>query len=128
MQVLVELKPYHLNHFGKRGKHMEPIYDRSGKVVAWLNEGRILDQSNKYSGFLHNDALYSMNGHYLGQFRSGFFRDRSGGAVAFIKGASGGPVIPATQIPPINPIPPVAPVAPIGLIGWGLDWDDLFTK
>ena len=116
---------------------MEPIYDRLGKVVAWLYEGRIIDKSNKYRGFLHNDALYSMSRPHLGRFRSGFFRDLSGGAVAFIKGASGGPLLPLTQIapippippiPPINPIPPVPPVAPLDHLSWGLEWDDMFKE
>lgn len=115
---------------------MEPIYTRSGAVVGWLHQQRVIDRYNNYRGFLHNNALYSMNGQYLGRFNNGFFRDLFGNAVAFIKGASGGPLLPITQIPPIppippvppiNPIPPIPPIPPIDSLIWGVEWEDLLN-
>ncbi|WP_423816156.1 4-fold beta flower protein [Rhodocaloribacter litoris] len=115
---------------------MEPIFDRTGAVVGWLHEGRILDRSNRYRGFVKGDAVYAMGGQYLGRFRNGFFRDRSGGAVAFIQGASGGPLLPITQIPPvppippippINPVPPIPPIPPVDSLSWGVDWDEFLN-
>lgn len=111
---------------------MKPLYDRHGSVVGWIRQGRILDRDNRYRAFLRGDAVYSMSGQYLGRFRRGFFRDKSGGAVAFIRGASGGPMTPIPSvppipaippIPPINPIPSVPPVASMDSLRWGEEWE-----
>ncbi len=112
---------------------MEPIYDRGGSVVGWIHEGRILDTSNEYRGFLRGDSVYSMEGSYLGRYRQGFFRDQSGDAVAFTPGASGGPLqplrrlaplAPLVPLAPLNPLPPIAPLAPIDTLRWGITWDE----
>ncbi len=113
---------------------MEPIYDRQGRVIGWIHDGRILDGQNRYRGFLSGDSLHAMNGRYLGRYRRGFFRDRSGAAVAFTAGSTGGPLTPITQIPPIppigpiNPIPPISPIAPIESLNWGDDWEVFLNR
>ena len=112
---------------------MEPVHDRYGAVIGWIHDGRILDTSNQYRGFLHGDAVYSMDGRYLGRYRKGFFRDQSGNAVAFTARASGGPLPPLRQLAPLaplpplaplNPLPPLAPLAPIDTLSWGIDWEE----
>ena len=111
---------------------MEPIFNRLGAVVGWIHGGRILDRSNRYRGFFNGDAIHSMSGKYIGRMHNGFIRDKAGGAVAFVKGASGGPIPPITHIPPIPPIPSIPPISAIPaipsipaipLLSWGIDWD-----
>jgi len=115
---------------------MEPIFDRTGTVIGWLHEGRFLDRSNLYRGFLSGEAIHSMSGNYLGKFQNGFIRDKNGKAVAFIKGASGGPILPLAkvpQIPPIPPIPPlksipsIPPIPQIPSLAWGTDWESFLN-
>ncbi len=112
---------------------MEPIHDRSGAVVGWIHNGRVLDRRNQYRGFLSGDAVYSMKGRYLGRYTKGFFRDNKGNAVAFTAGSSGGPLTPLAQLAPIpplpplapmHPLPPLAPLAPLESLSWGVEWHD----
>lgn len=113
---------------------MEPIYGRTGKVVAWMKDGFIFDRTINPCAFIRNDFVYGYEKGHLGQFKNGFFRDKSGHAVAFIKGAHGGPGLPMTQLsplppipplPPLPPIPPLAPMAPIGSLRWSdRQWSD----
>lgn len=100
--------------------------------MGWIHRRRIVDRMNRFRAFLHGDALFAMNGRYLGRFKNGVFRDKSGGAVAFVRGASGGPVKPITEIPPIpsippippiNPIPQIPPIPPIDSLSWGVSWE-----
>ncbi|MGJ8689983.1 MAG: 4-fold beta flower protein [Gammaproteobacteria bacterium] len=94
---------------------MEPIFDKNGRVMAWLNDKNI----------------YHLNGQHLGIFDGGVYRDHRGGVVAFIRGGSGGPVFPVPSVPPVPPVPSVPPVpavpsvppAPsVPSLGWGIDW------
>lgn len=111
---------------------MVPIYDRSGAVVGWVNGGFVLDRAaSNHLAFISGEALFTMSGGYVGRFAKGFFRDKRGGAVAFISGATGGPITPIPNIAPIPPIAPIAPIPPIpGIppippidqLGWGTDW------
>lgn len=112
---------------------MEPIYDRNGQTVGWLKDGVIYDRTPKPRAFIHNGAIFTYDRRYIGRFDNGYFRDRSGRSVAFIKSASGGPILPIPEIPPtppILPIPPIAPIPPISPIpampslSWSnLDWE-----
>jgi len=112
---------------------MEPIFNSRGQVVGWLKGDLVLDRNNRYRALVRNGNVFSFRGAHLGTFDSGFFRDKSGHCVSFLKGAQGGPITPITQISPIPPIPPVAPIAPIppippippiGSLSWSYqDWE-----
>lgn len=103
---------------------MEPIYDQTGRTVGWLHEGVLYDRLNRYRAFVQADptvfsfrelgAVFSSGGKYLGHLDRGFFRDRSGHAVAFVGGAHGGPLVPVREIPPVPPILPTPPMPPVG--------------
>jgi hypothetical protein len=60
--------------------------------------------------------VFSLRAQYLGEFVKGYFWDRSGRAVAFVKGARGGPMPPMQQLPslpPLHPLTPMRPMAPM---------------
>lgn len=112
---------------------MEPIHDRNGRTLGWLRESTILDLNNRHRAFISDNAVFAYQGQYLGTFDRGFFRDRQGDVVAFIKGAEGGPLTPITEIPPIPaippippipPMPPIPPIPPIGSLSWSeVSWE-----
>ena len=90
------------------------IYDRRGRVVGWIVDGSdIFSRANHYIGFVEDTNVFNRRAGYLGEFDDGFFRDRNGRAVAFVDGATHGPITPVTQIPPISPIHPITPVRPV---------------
>jgi hypothetical protein len=92
---------------------MKPIFDYRGATVGWLDSERVLDIQGNDLAFVRGGCVYSYLGDYLGTFDRGYFRDRHGDAVAFIKEASSGPLRPLTEIPPVPPVPPIRPVPPI---------------
>lgn len=92
----------------------DEIYDRQGKVVGWIVDSEdIFNRSNHYVGFIDGNELFSRSAKYLGEFADGYFWDGHGKAVAFIDGATHGPMTPIPQIPPIPPIHPITPIKPI---------------
>ena len=111
---------------------MEPIYDRSGAVVAWLDGGTIYDRSGQPRAFAKRDAVFTFSSRYVGRYQKGFFRDRWRNAVAFTEGAAGGPPLPLKHLTPqrplkglkpLPPVTPVPPVAPIATFNWStLQW------
>ncbi|MFO0619409.1 MAG: hypothetical protein U0414_42865 [Polyangiaceae bacterium] len=114
---------------------MDPIFDRRGSVVGWLTGDHIVGSTNSYVAYLRGEIVQSMSGRHLGSFSKGFFRDHQGGAVAFVRGATGGPITPIvssfTPMPPVPPIRPSAPIGiapvaitPIGSLSWGQEWAD----
>ena len=46
--------------------------------------------------FVRNGAVFTYGGSHLGTLNRGFIRDRNGDAVAFMRGAAGGPVPPGS--------------------------------
>lgn len=93
---------------------MNPIYDRKGQVVAWLRNDRDIYQlDGKHAAVIKNGNVYGHRGQHLGIFKKGLFRCHRGGAVAFLKGASGGPMLPLPSISPIPPIPATPPIPAI---------------
>jgi hypothetical protein len=112
---------------------MTPIHDRKGRPIAWYAEKKALvSYRGRYVAVIRDDKVYTMSGVYLGRFKKGFFRDRHGGAVAFVEGATGGPtlpvravapVAPVLPVAPVTPVLPVAPVAPVASLSWGAEWD-----
>ena len=103
---------------------MKPIFDRYGRTVGWQNDSSIIDRHNSCRAFIRNNSVFSYNGQYLGVFENKYFRDRYGYCVAFMAGATKGPITPIHEIPlippipPILPIPPVPPIPPIGMFNW----------
>lgn len=112
---------------------MGPIFNRQGRTVGWLNGDVIYDRNNRYRAFVSDGNVFTYQGRHLGIIDQGFFRDKRGYCVAFMDGATGGPIPPIPEIapippippiPPIAPIPPVPPIAPVGSLNWSqLDWE-----
>ncbi len=91
---------------------MQPIHDSAGAVVAWKRENDIHNTRGEAVAFLSNRNLVSYKGRHLGVFDKGLFRDYRGDVVAFMRGATGGPVLPVPSEVPVPPVPAVAPVRP----------------
>jgi hypothetical protein len=93
---------------------MNPIFDNSGKVVAWLGGAEVIyDLNGTPHAYIKNENVFDYSGFYHGRFQRGFFRDKNGNAVAFIKGAQGGPLIPLPQLPPLPPLGQLTPLPAI---------------
>lgn len=113
---------------------MEPIYNQKGLTVGWLKEGVNYNIDGTPCAFIRNDNIFNYEGDYLARLNRGFFRDMNGDAVAFMRGASGGPIPPVPEvapvppipaIPPIPPIPAVPPVSPIHSLNWSnISWEE----
>jgi len=113
---------------------MNPIYDKNERTVGWLAENVIYDIDDTPRAFIGNGAVFNYEGDYIGMPNSGFFRDKTGDAVAFMEGASGGPLLPVLEvapvppvpaIPPVPPIPPTPPVPPVPSLSWSnLGWEE----
>jgi hypothetical protein len=111
---------------------MLPVCDRRGAVVAWLDSARIVDLGGAFRAFVQGGAVFAYSGAYLGTFDSGFFRDKQGHPVAFIEGATNGPVLPVAahrpvapliSVEPRRPVPPMRPIPPTPSLSWsGTSW------
>ena len=126
----------------KRSLFMEPIFNNKGKTVAWLKSGEenniIYNRSAKAIAFTSDNSVFDYKGKYICRFFNGYFRERSGNAFSFVKGASGGPLLPITEISPIPPIPSIPPIKPIESIppippvdslSWsGASWQEIMEK
>ncbi len=95
---------------------MDPIYDRRGQVVAWLDGEDIYHLDGSHAAVVEGENVYAHDGQHLGVFTQGLFRDHAGGAVAFLNGAVGGPILPIPAIPPIPPIRAIPPIPAIPVI------------
>jgi hypothetical protein len=96
---------------------MEPVFDSGGRQVAWLHRGQFLiDRSNVCRAFLRGRVLFSDDRRVVGDFFNGYIWDTQGEAVAFVRGATNGPTLPAPRNCAPAPPPPsvVAPtLAPV---------------
>jgi hypothetical protein len=97
---------------------LDPIWNRRSSPVGWLDRDRgvVYDASFARRAIIQHVGIFTYGAQHVGYFRDGWFRDKAGQAVAYVDGASGGPIPPVHRvapIPPIQPIPPVAPVMPI---------------
>jgi len=111
---------------------MEPIFNRTGRVVAWHHGNDIYHLNGFHVCFIDGTNVYGHSGQHLGVFTNGLFRDHHGGVVAFVRGATGGPVLPTQWAPPVPPVPSVAPVhavpsvppvPAVPSIRWGQEWE-----
>ncbi len=113
---------------------MEAIYDRHGKPVGWFEQDIVYSVAGCPRAFMRGGAVYSFGSTYLGWFDRGYFRDGTGAAVAWIRGAQGGPAAPAPTAPPDRPflqfallpsLPPLPPLRPVPSQAWSaVAWDD----
>jgi 4-fold beta flower protein len=119
---------------------MEPIFDRSGGTVAWLDNDVIRDRAGRAVAFIprhtssQQAAVYSYAPEHLGYLGDGFFRDIKGDAVAFLASHAHGPITPIPGLPPLPPLPaiaalppfaPLPPIAPLPTYNWSrLCWAD----
>jgi hypothetical protein len=114
-----------------------PIFDRIGRTVGWLDGEVVRLPNGQHIAFVSNNGVHDYGGRCIGYFEDGYFRDSSGNAVAFVQGATGGPLPPLPQLPPLPPLFPLAPIAPIPSIPpippiftlhWSaLSWDQFLT-
>ena len=54
---------------------MEPIFDRFGRTVAWLDGVTVRDLQGRPGAFLRGDAVFSYGAQYLGRLQTGYFRE-----------------------------------------------------
>jgi hypothetical protein len=115
---------------------MEPIYDRSGRVVAWRRGNDIYNLHGLHAAVLNGPNVYGHRGQQLGVFGNGLFRDSRGGVVGFMRGAAGGPVLPVPSVAPVPPVPSVPPVSAVPSVprvpavpslGWGVHWQEFIN-
>ena len=64
---------------------MDAIYDKSGSVVSWIGTGdNIFSLKGKPIAFIKEKNVWRfLDGHHLGTFKDGVFRDHNGSVVAF---------------------------------------------
>jgi len=114
------------------------IHDRHGTTVGWLDGDIIRDSSGQHQAFIRDGNISTYSAKHIGTFRNGYFRDRSGHAIGFVRGASGGPLTPLPALPPlpplfplapIPPIPPIPPVSPVPSLSWSnMDWEEFLGE
>ena len=91
---------------------MEAVWDDSTSLVGWYepSNGAVYDASYNLRAVVQRGSLYTWQGDHRGYIVDGWFRDGDGRAVAFMRGARGGPITPITPTPPIPPLMPVPPI------------------
>ena len=87
------------------------------------------------SRIFDGEWLINHHGKAIAHFNQGWFRDLRGDCVAFMEGASGGPMTPHTKFAPIPPSPGITPMAtvaslspipPMPSVNWSVSgWDGL---
>lgn len=116
---------------------VEPIFDREGRTVGWRKRDVVYGMDGVARAFVFNRVLYSRAGAFLGRFEDDMYRDPAGRIVAFEREATGGPLLPVTEPPPVAPPPelrpPVpkfapAPPPPMRSMRWSeRSWDELLA-
>ncbi|MBP2625568.1 MAG: hypothetical protein H6Q68_279 [Firmicutes bacterium] len=92
---------------------MIPVFNKNGKTIAWLKDSIVFAKDgSKALAFIEQENIFSYSSKHLGIFQNGYFRDKKGDAIAFIKGASGDPFPPRPAIPPFPPRPCIPPEPP----------------
>jgi len=94
---------------------MEALYDSSGRVYAWLDEGgRILGLGGNHLAFIEGDSVYDWHGQHVGWWGNGHIRDNAGAVAVFSGDADNlGVVKPVKAVKPVQPVKAVAPVKPV---------------
>lgn len=92
---------------------MEPIYDKSGEVVAWYDNGEVLDSSGNYVAFINNGSIISYSGvGHLGWFEEGVFWNSDFQAVGILRQHSASIPMPGLGGTPGRPGIPGTPGRP----------------
>ena len=91
---------------------MDPIFARDAQVVGWFKNETFYDANGHPLGFLRNTNMYSYDGSHRGTLKHGFLRDTNGNVVAFMKGATGGPITQSPRVVPAAPAPRPRPTLP----------------
>jgi hypothetical protein len=113
---------------------MTPIFNRKGKAVGWFCDNVVFNINGSAVAFLRENNVFDYRCRYLGRLDRGFLRDQNGACVAYMRGATGGPIPPVPSMPPLPPTPAVPPIPPftgipripaIGTFSWSeTDWDN----
>ena len=96
------------NGNGNRPEAIQAVFNRLGWGVGWLKGNVVFDNEGVPRAFIQEESVFHFNGFYLGEFETGFFRDRTGRPLAFLDDARGGPFLPS-MVPPSGP-PELSPV------------------
>src|SRR5262245_51041443 len=109
---------------------MEPLYNRSGRVAAWLQEdvGRIVGLDGRHLAFIARENVYDWRGNHVGWWADGHMRDAEGAVLLWLSTAENlGVSRPARGArparPPLVPTPPrpvrsVRPAPPARVTRW----------
>jgi hypothetical protein len=92
---------------------MRPVFDHNGVAVAFKQDNDVFALDGTHLATIDSEWLVNHAGKQVAYFGSGWIRDLAGDCVAFMEGASGGPVTPQTQMPPIAPAPGITPMAAV---------------
>ncbi|MFD2183747.1 4-fold beta flower protein [Rhodoplanes azumiensis] len=89
---------------------MEPLYDRLGRVRAWLHaeHARIISLQGSHLASIDGHSVYDSSGQHIGWWKHGHMRNTRGAVVVWASDAFGLGVIRPPQMPP--PAEPEAPV------------------
>ncbi|QEC78190.1 4-fold beta flower protein [Mucilaginibacter ginsenosidivorax] len=116
------------------------VYNKAGVVIGWIQNSIIFNyEGSKALAFIDKQDVFAFGGNntYLGRFHNGFFRDKAGNAVAWVRGASDGPITlpPLDRVAPIfmpviKPITPIiVTITPIETYSWSnLSWADFMGQ
>ena len=111
---------------------MLPICDPHGSTIAWFKDELIFSLSGTPLAFLKDESVINYAGTHCGFLKNGFFRDYGGNIVAFMRGATGGPILPPVKVAPapipgvipIRPAAPIPPAAAMPTFSWSrVPWD-----
>lgn len=94
---------------------MNPIFNRHGRTIGWLNNGVIYDRKNCCRAFIRDHNVFTYNAQHLGAIHKGVIFDKSGRRIAYMDEASHDSMLPVPQIPPPPPIfliPSATPIPP----------------
>jgi len=94
---------------------VKAIIDSKGRPVGWFDTDHVYRLNGVHLAFVRGEDVYDHGGAYIASFKDGFFWDLAGDAVAFVKGAHGGPSLVIPSAPPSLPalgIPPKPPSFP----------------
>ena len=108
---------------------MEALYDRTGRVYAWLYEGeKIYGLNGANLALITDDSVYAWNGAHIGWWRDGHIRDRFGAVALFTADAeslgvarparSARPAVPARSASPAKPARSARPARPAKQVAW----------
>lgn len=110
---------------------MEALYDRTGRVYAWLHETeKIYGLNGANLAFIADDSVYAWNGTHVGWWQDGHIRDRSGSVALFTADAeslgvarparSARPAAPARSASPARPARSARPARPAKRTSWAV--------